>query len=1175
MDEVGIDFKIMLDELKRDVNSIKKELGGISDSVDKESSKMSGAIKRVGGAMLAYMTFDSAKELIGDIQNLRAEFEKYEAVLTNSLGSNKAALEVMDNIQAFAAKTPFQVSELTDAYVKYVNQGFKPTMAEMTNLGDLAASLGKDFDQLTEAVLDAQQGENERLKEFGIKASKNGDKIKYTFKGVTTEVQSNAESIRNYLLSLGKLDGVSGSMAAISKTLGGAMSNAKDSTDKLYNAIGQKLSPSLMGLYGNYSKIVSKLADWVEGSPAEEIEKERNHVNALVFELSSAELPLKRRNEIYEELKEIAPEVVESLDKEKLNYKKLNENLKTYNDLAIQRIALKKVEIELENRRSELADLYNNKREREMELFEEISKSTKYRNIMLDETLTKEEKLAKVMEDVEKKALARGQKGSRVSTSFGTTTVTTNTDPLLDDVRKFRAATEEYDSLYKELLEAQEKYQKELEKAIKKGLVQDSGEDAGKKVKKVQTDTFKQWKENLKKQEQAYKEYEAIKSNISKEEADKLYAELLKKAATYKEYLEKLLTKPLSKEKTAYVALELSPLQKKKTKVEKAPQEKAKSYYDTLLEETESYEEKLGEVYLKWHKDRMLLEKNGQKERVAILKDATLQQIEGIKREYGQYNWLYKNLEQLSRKELKLQMAKIKEELEQTEMSTEKKLELLERLQEAEVEMGLKKADAFYNASVILDGMVGIAESFNSELASALAKASELASSTANLIQGLSSGNYIQAAASALQIIGTIMESFEDNGEAYANKIQLQNKRLERQIKLMRELSGVSKTSEIETIMAELHAQEEDLLKKLQSTEWETYLKWDGSGWRQWSGDFEGKTVDEIRKYLELVSSKGYSIKKLGDIENLISQYDKVIDKQKELFDEWNEYITGTTSDNILSGIVSGLKESKKSVADFGEDFKNVIRSSMSQALMASLDESVDAFYEKYAELAKDGLTEAETTQLKKLYDSIVAEGIKKRKELEKIGISFSDIEENEEEISYTLNLKDEVTEMFNQIQMAGGDFIESFGKGFSGTIKKALLENFKERQVIETMKGFYEEFDSLNEDGLTPKEVETLRTKYMDVMGGLQESWEDMVTLFPDLFAQPKDNAQSTVGSVQNIQEPTANIMAGHLGNMRVDLGELVNSASQHLAVLNRMDAKLGKIEKHTKETVEALKNS
>lgn len=91
---------------------------------------------------------------------------------------------------------------MTESYIKLVNRGFKPTREEIISLGDLASSQGKQFDQLTEALLDAQTGEFERLKEFGVKAKVSGDQVAFTFKGVTTTVSKTDDAIRAYVLSL-------------------------------------------------------------------------------------------------------------------------------------------------------------------------------------------------------------------------------------------------------------------------------------------------------------------------------------------------------------------------------------------------------------------------------------------------------------------------------------------------------------------------------------------------------------------------------------------------------------------------------------------------------------------------------------------------------------------------------------------------------------------------------------------------------------------------------------------------------------------------------------------------------------------------------------------------------------------------------------------------------------
>ena len=232
------------------VNKLNKELGGLT-----------GTLTSVAKGFAAMVAVDKIVDIGRKVIEVRAEFEKLSAVLTNTLGSQSRAQDALRMIQEIAAKTPFSVLQLTQSYVKLVNQGFKPASAELIKLGDLAASTGKEFDQLTEALIDAQVGEFERLKEFGIRASKEGDKVTFTFKGVKQQVDFTEDSIQKYILSLGDLEGVSGAMAAISETLGGKISNLGDSFDRLYNSAGEFLSPALGGIIDDLNNMIAILTD--------------------------------------------------------------------------------------------------------------------------------------------------------------------------------------------------------------------------------------------------------------------------------------------------------------------------------------------------------------------------------------------------------------------------------------------------------------------------------------------------------------------------------------------------------------------------------------------------------------------------------------------------------------------------------------------------------------------------------------------------------------------------------------------------------------------------------------------------------------------------------------------------------------------------------------------------
>jgi hypothetical protein len=246
---IEVEIGAKTDKLKSGLGGAKTEVQNFSKEVEKSgkisvksTDQMSTAFAGVGKVIAGAFAADALLGFGKAILDTTAEFQKFEAVLTNTLGSNSAAKGALSLIVDFASKTPFQVNELTESFVKLANRGFIPNIKQLTQLGDLAASTGKSFDQLTEAILDAQTGEFERLKEFGIRASQSGDQVAFTFKGVTVEVEKTDTAIQNYILGLGDLEGVSGGMAAISETVGGKLSNLGDNFDRLKLALGSQSS---------------------------------------------------------------------------------------------------------------------------------------------------------------------------------------------------------------------------------------------------------------------------------------------------------------------------------------------------------------------------------------------------------------------------------------------------------------------------------------------------------------------------------------------------------------------------------------------------------------------------------------------------------------------------------------------------------------------------------------------------------------------------------------------------------------------------------------------------------------------------------------------------------------------------------------------------------------------
>jgi hypothetical protein len=280
-----------VDELDNSMKKVENTSKGLGNTL--------GKLKNVLATVFAVAAIWSFTNKVIDA---RAEYEKFNAVLSNTFQSDQVGAAALNMLTDFATKTPFQLNELTGSFVKLVNRGFYPTYAEMQKLGDLAGSQGKSFDQLTEAMLDAQTGEFERLKEFGIKASKSGDMVKLSFKGVTKEVKNNETAIREALLQYGQLPGVAGSMEVVSKTLGGQISNLGDAWNSFLVQVGGETGGIFTGVISILSMGLQLLSEhlpvislyftimWETISPV--IEALRSLIN-VVFGFSTASNALK------------------------------------------------------------------------------------------------------------------------------------------------------------------------------------------------------------------------------------------------------------------------------------------------------------------------------------------------------------------------------------------------------------------------------------------------------------------------------------------------------------------------------------------------------------------------------------------------------------------------------------------------------------------------------------------------------------------------------------------------------------------------------------------------------------------------------------------------------------------------------------------------------------------
>lgn len=209
-----------------------------SDRLDNlsKSAKVAGAAVAGLASIVAATAYKAAQELVDSQRQL----DKMSASLKTLTGSTQGAKQALSILQDFARDTPYGLEQAVEGFRKLVALGLTPSEEALRSYGNTASAMGKDLNQMIEAVADASTFEFERLKEFGIKAKQNKNDVEFTFQGTTTVVKKSAADIEQYLLNIGNVN-FAGAMADQANTLNGAIASASDSWSQLKMTLATSL----------------------------------------------------------------------------------------------------------------------------------------------------------------------------------------------------------------------------------------------------------------------------------------------------------------------------------------------------------------------------------------------------------------------------------------------------------------------------------------------------------------------------------------------------------------------------------------------------------------------------------------------------------------------------------------------------------------------------------------------------------------------------------------------------------------------------------------------------------------------------------------------------------------------------------------------------------------------
>lgn len=283
----------------KNTKGVTKEMVSATREVERFKNKAVSSVSSVvtsfaklGTAAAGAVTALAVKTGLSEAMDL----EGYRLQLETATKDTQKASEIMKYAIDLANRTPFEGGELVEAASKFEAMGMAAKQW-LPLAGDMAAATNKSFDQATEALIDAQTGELERLKEFGITKAKiveQGEKMFSDVQLVNSKGQIvNQEKFNEALVSLmqerfaGGMEKQAGTIKGLWSTVTGVTKSALANMAGITTDGSVRTGSALDLLKGGVSSLAGRLEQWQQDGTLDAIAQRLDQGIAQAADLAS------------------------------------------------------------------------------------------------------------------------------------------------------------------------------------------------------------------------------------------------------------------------------------------------------------------------------------------------------------------------------------------------------------------------------------------------------------------------------------------------------------------------------------------------------------------------------------------------------------------------------------------------------------------------------------------------------------------------------------------------------------------------------------------------------------------------------------------------------------------------------------------------------------------------
>lgn len=258
--------KVMTDAFAGMIEEMKK-VPSVGEGATSLFNRLGGDAKQLAMSLVGGLGFEQLAE---HIFNVRSQFQQLEISFTTMLGSEQKAGALMNQLVQTAAKTPFDMSSITNGAKQLLAYGTAANEVNdiLVHLGDISAGLSvplNDLVYLYGTTMSQGRMYTVDLRQFMGRGIPMAEELGKIMGKTTQEVQQavtdgkvGADLVKKAIINMTEEGGkFGGLMEKQSTTLQGKWSNIGDSVDQMFNELGKKSQ----GIFGTGLDLISSLVD--------------------------------------------------------------------------------------------------------------------------------------------------------------------------------------------------------------------------------------------------------------------------------------------------------------------------------------------------------------------------------------------------------------------------------------------------------------------------------------------------------------------------------------------------------------------------------------------------------------------------------------------------------------------------------------------------------------------------------------------------------------------------------------------------------------------------------------------------------------------------------------------------------------------------------------------------